>query len=118
MNYFKDEEFACSHCGEVNMDDDFVERLNLIRHEAGFPFVITSGYRCPEHPIEAKKDKPGAHSTGCAVDISCDGKMAYKIVELAVRHGITRVGINQKGSGRFVHLDMASGFPSPRIWSY
>lgn len=118
MNYFSDEEFACSHCGVVKIDEEFLKILNAIRHEVGFPFVVTSGYRCPEHPIEARKEKPGAHSTGAAADIACDGEKAFLIVEAALRHGVTRLGINQSGSARFVHLDTANDMPSPRMWSY
>jgi hypothetical protein len=35
--------------------------------------------------------------------------------------GITGVGVNQKGSGRFIHLDIVEGnehVSRPSIWSY
>jgi len=36
-----------------------------------------------------------------------------------MKHGVKRIGVNQKGKGRFIHLDMAEeAFPSPAIWSY
>ena len=33
-----------------------MEMVDELRDRCGFPFVITSGYRSPQHPIEAKKD--------------------------------------------------------------
>ena len=69
----------------LNFDEDFLKTLNAIREECGFPFTITSGYRSPEHPIEARKirlGKPaGAHSTGKAVDIAVKGEKAIKLID-------------------------------------
>lgn len=101
------------------MDVEFMEKLQQLRNEYGKPIYITSGYRHPSHPIEAAKDKPGVHSTGCAVDIAANGWEAYKIVKLAYKYGFTGVGVNQTGdSGRFVHLDTLDDFPRPNLWSY
>jgi zinc D-Ala-D-Ala carboxypeptidase len=71
-----------------------------------------------DHPIEKRKDKPGSHSTGRAVDVAVTGEQALKVIEAALEMGFARVGVNQKGSGRFIHLDKAHGFPAPAIWSY
>ena len=119
MNYFTKEELSCQHCGDYKFNEKFLKVLNNIRHECGFAFVISSGYRCVEHPIEASKSRVGAHTTGSAVDIAVRGDKALKVLEVAMKHGIKRIGINQKGKGRFIHLDMAEeAFPSPAIWSY
>lgn len=119
MSYFKKEELACQHCGKYKFDEEFLKVLNNIRKECNFPFIISSGYRCIEHPIEASKLRAGAHTTGCAVDIAATGDKALKILEVALKNGIKRIGVNQKGNGRFIHLDMAdTEFPSPAIWSY
>jgi len=119
MNYFSEQELSCQHCGAYKFDEEFLKVLNNIREECGFPFIVSSGYRCPEHPIEAAKDRAGSHTTGCAIDLSVRGKKALKVLEVAMKHGIKRIGVNQKGKGRFIHLDMAEDeFPSPAIWSY
>ena len=34
---------------------ELINKLQSLRTELGFPFIITSGYRCEEHPIEARK---------------------------------------------------------------
>ena len=55
--YFKESEFVCSHTGNVAMQQSFVDQLNVLRETYGKPLRITSGYRDPTHPIEAKKKK-------------------------------------------------------------
>ena len=79
---------------------------------------ISSGYRCPSHPIEAKKPMPGTHSLGVAVDVAVSYEDAYELIAIAMAHGIKRIGVNQKGSGRFIHLDSSTKHPSPTVWSY
>jgi zinc D-Ala-D-Ala carboxypeptidase len=118
--YFKKEELACKHTGECHMDDAFMAKLDAIREECDFPFFISSGYRSPEHPIEAKKASPGAHTSGKAVDILVSMEEAYILVEVALKHGIPRIGISQKGpvGSRFIHLDTDTSRAAPRIWSY
>lgn len=118
MKYFHSDEFRCQHCGNQGIKSSFTEKLDDIRDECGFPFLISSGYRCPEHPIEARKEKPGSHAAGYAADIAVTGEQALRVIEVALRHGIKRIGVNQKGGGRFIHLDTDPDRPSPAIWSY
>lgn len=118
MNYFSEKELACQHCGENKFDPEFLELLNHIRVDCGFPLPVTSGYRCPQHPIEAAKKNPGAHSSGRAVDIAVSGNRAYKLLQVALSAGVPRIGVNQKGDSKFIHLDWDSKLPTPTIWSY
>ena len=67
--YFTEDELKCKHTGIYGMDSEFMEILEKVREEVGIPFIITSAYRDPTHPIEAKKSQPGAHASGRAVDI-------------------------------------------------
>ena len=95
--------------------------LELIRAECDFPFIVTSAYRCTQHPVEAKKDNVGAHTTGKAVDIAVNGEKAYKLIQVALKHEIEGIGVSQKGdmNSRFIHLDTAGVTRSrPRVWSY
>lgn len=117
MNYFSEDELRCQHSGEYKFDSDVLKILNAIRKEFG-PMPVTSGYRCREHPIEAAKERPGAHTTGKAVDIGVSRDDAYRLITVAVGHGCPRIGVNQKGSGRFIHLDWDYERPYPTIWSY
>mgnify|MGYP001226407500 CR=1 FL=1 len=117
---FKPEEFACRHCGENKINLDFVAKLQELRTAVNMPLKITSGYRCKDHPIEARKKTPGAHNEGSAVDINCAGSDAYKIISMALELKFPRIGVNMKGdyNTRFIHLDCSETRPGPTIWSY
>jgi hypothetical protein len=119
--YFKPEELACKcGCNSNEFDGDFLETLCVIRESCGFAFPLSSAYRCPQHPIEAEKATVGAHCYGKAVDILCSGESALEVIRVALANGINRIGVNQKGSSRFIHLDgctVEEGFSSA-IWSY
>ena len=80
-NYFTALELACQHCGESNFDTDFLALLNSIREECNFPFIVTSAYRCDEHPLEARKERLGEHTTGKAIDIAAEHDKALKLLE-------------------------------------
>lgn len=118
---FTREEFDCKETGENEMQDFFMEKIQAIRTEYCQPMKVNSGYRSPLHSLEAKKSKPGEHCHGCAVDIACSSKEALAIIAIALKLGITRVGVSQRnGVGRYVHLgmgDISKSFP-PAIWSY
>lgn len=126
-NYFSKEELACKHCLEAGksieeayvFDDEFLELLNHLRVNCGFALPVSSGYRCPNHPIEAAKGTTtGAHCSGKAVDIAISGARAHKLVKVALALGIPRIGVAQRGNNRFIHLDYDGSLPTPRIWSY
>ena len=122
---FSADEFTCK-CGcEANeIDEDFVYRLQDLRDRCNFPFKVTSGYRCPNHPNEIKRTEEGrigAHTTGRAVDIRVSGHDAYTLIKHATNMGFTGLGVQQKGENRFIHLDdltETDGFPRPWTWSY
>jgi len=125
--YFSHKELKCKHTGENKFDPDFLDLLTKIRIECDFPFALSSAYRSPQHPLEMRKPSgAGAHSTGKAVDILCRGENAVKLVSVAIAFGITRIGIQQKGTGRFIHIDACTqddfpeieNYPEETIWSY
>lgn len=119
--YFTSEEMACRHTGLEKMDPEFMELLTDLRVAYAKPMRVTSAYRHPTHPAEAKKSVSGAHSTGKAVDIAVDRGDAWELVHLAMAMGFQGIGVQQKGSGRFIHLDMCTekeGKVRPTIWSY
>ena len=119
--YFNQHEFTCSHTGKCDMDSNFINKLNELRVAFGKPMRITSGFRDVTHPIEAKKSSPGAHTTGQAADIAVSREDAIDLLSLALTRGFTGIGIQQKGSGRFIHLDTLKNSPErprPTIWSY
>ena len=119
--YFSMHEFKCSHTGQCDMNPEFIDKLNDLRLAFGKPMKITSGYRHTSHPIERKKQTPGADTTGQAADIAVSREDAFHLLSLALTRGFTGIGIQQKGSGRFIHLDTLENSterPRPTIWSY
>ena len=116
--YFTEAEFKCSHCGVAKMDQDFIDKLNKLREACGFSLRVSSGYRCPKHPVEAAKITTGAHTTGKAVDFAVEGKAAHSLLYYAMQMGFAGVGVQQKGNGRFIHLDDWDNLNRPTVWSY
>ena len=118
---FTSEELSCSHCGEEEMDYAFLKKLQDLRSDFGSPMIITSAYRCEDHPNEKSKKTPGAHCQGKAVDVLVNRSDAYRLLSLAFQHGFTGIGVAQKGynNTRFIHLDWnVEDKPRPTIWSY
>ena len=121
---FSPREMACSHTGQVFLRKPSMDRLQAVRNAYGKPMVITSAYRSPTHPIEArKKTKSGAHTTGQAFDVLCSGENAFHIARIAFAHSFTGIGVNQINDHdqRFLHLDDAPsipGRPRPFLWGY
>jgi uncharacterized protein YcbK (DUF882 family) len=114
--YFTEAEFKCKHCGKCEMDQEFLDKINKLREEYGQPLVVTSGYRCPEHPAERiKVGRSGMHTTGKAADFAVLGSAAMDLLSIALKHGFTGIGVQQKGGGRFIHLDTRN---TPALWSY
>lgn len=121
--HFSHGELECRcGCGRMEMQDEFMRKLEVLRVQAGFPFPVTSGYRCPSHNCAVSSTgNNGPHTTGRAVDISIWGSAAFKLVQKALEsHAFSGIGVKQKGplSGRFIHLDDIDSDTRPRIWSY
>lgn len=114
MRYFKREDFDCQQTGNNEMCDDFLQKLDELRHVCGFPFIITSGYRDPEgHSIERSKAKPGTHARGIAADIKIsNGNQAYSIIKNAQSMGFNGVGVAKT----FIHVDTRD--TTPVVWCY
>ena len=114
MKYFEESEFS-----EFDkMNPVLLAMLDDLREEYGYPIKLTSTYRSPDHPIEARKSKPGEHAYGAAVDIACvGGEATFKLVKAAIEVGFTRIGISRKNN--FVHVGVGySGAPETTIWTY
>ena len=115
---FKRTEFECSHCGAEGVQEKLIEKLQALRLEYGKPMRITSGYRCPDHPVEARKAASGAHTTGKAADIAVEGRQAHELLRQALDMNFKGIGVQQKGTGRFIHLDDWIAPNRPTVWSY
>lgn len=114
---FSPDEMKCKETGEEGMHPDFMRKLQHLRAVFGKPMKVSSGFRSPRHSIERVKAAPGEHCSGRAADIAIQGADALRLVQLALGVGFTRIGVNQKGGSRFIHLGDSPEFPST-IWSY
>lgn len=116
---FEPYEFACKcGCNRSAMSETFMTKLQQLRDKYGRPMMVSSGYRCADHPIEEAKETPGAHNRGVACDIAVAREDAYELLKLALDVGFTGIGVNQKGTDRFLHLDLDTVGPRPTVWSY
>lgn len=62
------------------LSPNLVGMLDTAREAAGIPFVITSGYRDPEHNQGVGGVKESAHTKGLAVDIRAPNNQIGKII--------------------------------------
>jgi uncharacterized protein YcbK (DUF882 family) len=123
VDYFKAGEFACQcGCGVEGIQPALVFKLDELRHMFGKPLTITSGYRCPVHNQNVSTTgTTGPHTTGLAADIGISGRDAVVVLRMALQVGFTGIGVQQKGGGRFLHVDLipdSFGAKRPWIWSY
>jgi uncharacterized protein YcbK (DUF882 family) len=113
-------EMSCK--GECRMNPDFMDLLEKIRIEFDRPMPVSSGYRSPDYnSMVSHTGATGPHVHGRAADIVIQGQDAHDLLYVALKNGITGIGVRQLGSGRFLHLDnltQSDGFPRPTIWSY
>jgi len=124
---FTRSEFRCK-CGKCDstgaeISDELLDAVQALRTICEFPFIVTSGYRCPSHSAEKHKDFVGPHGLGMAVDIAVSHEEAMHLLRHALNSGLFNgIGVNQKGDSRFIHLDVATDLdvnaPRPHIWTY
>ena len=122
---FSTNEMMC-HCGckDSEMDSDFMKILQEIREDMNRPLKISSAVRCVKHNLNVSSTgKNGPHVYRKASDILISGADALRLIDVARKHGISGVGISQRGdhAKRFVHIDTLSaddGHPRPTVWTY
>jgi zinc D-Ala-D-Ala carboxypeptidase len=114
---FPKSEFDCKHTGQNEMQHEFMTKLQQLREDFGRPMVITSGYRHPTHPVEARKTHSnGEHTQGMCCDVRClNSSTRFALISLALKHGFTRIGIAKT----FIHIGLGGkGLPNNVIWDY
>ena len=113
FKYFKREDFDCQETGNNEMQEAFIHALDQLRAACGFPFYVTSGYRCPKgHSIELAKEKPGTHAQGIAADIAVTGGVQRRAI---VNHALA-MGMSVGVAKSFVHVDIRK--TTPVLWCY
>ena len=120
MKYFKLREFVCNCCGKNKIDRTFLKVLESARayskNEDGsdIPFIITSGYRCENHP-ESVKNPKSSHIKGLASDILVKSSRERAVILAALMNaGFSRFGIGHN----FIHVDLDEDKTQGVIWTY
>ena len=142
--HFRWKEVACHHCGAFPEKDVLeswrfgmiVDVATSIRGELGRPLIVSSWYRCENHPLERYKHRPGVHTTGLAIDVLVNRAEVFKALDCAQwtiarelpeddNHKVLGIGLRQKGAmaTRFVHIDLGGLLDEyralrPACWTY
>jgi len=115
LKHFKLEEFICPCCGQCDMNEEFLKRLDKAREIAGVPFHINSGYRCKEHNKSVGGSPNSSHLKGLAVDVRTTTiKNRYAILKALLSVGFSRFGIGKS----FIHVDIDKDKTQNIIWDY
>lgn len=115
--YFKGVEFKrCSpSCSIDDMDAEFLALLDKVREDAGIPLVLTCAFRSSAYDKAKGRTGNSAHCKGKGVDIKAlSSQTRMKIVQSALKNGITRIGIGKT----FVHIDNDKSLPQGCMWDY
>jgi len=126
LKFFKKNEFDCKcGCGGNEMSPVFLKKLDAHRERLDFPFIVTSGYRCPAHNNNVSTTGlNGPHTTGRAADFHVFGHKAYRFIHIAARAGFySGIGLKLHGAhaSRFIHVDDLESHDNrfrPTIWTY
>jgi len=107
------------------MNHSFLKKLDRTRTLLGFPLIVTSGYRCPDHNDSVSSTgRNGPHTTGRAVDLAVFGYQAYALLRhVGGTPDFGGIGLKQHGAhdSRFIHLDdlePSDGRFRPTVWTY
>jgi zinc D-Ala-D-Ala carboxypeptidase len=104
----------------AGMSRKFLRMLDEARGIANVPFVITSGFRTPQHQktLQArgyKTSDTSSHLIGVAADISCTtSAKRYRILAALIAVGFTRIGI----ADTFIHVDNDATKTPGVAWTY
>lgn len=110
------EEFECKcGCGQNGVDINFLRKLNEARDLINIPFIILSGFRCPEHNKAVGGALHSAHLKGLAADVLCkDSRSRYHMIKIFLDLGFHRIGVGRD----FIHVDSDPNNDPQVIWLY
>ena len=104
-------------CGSLNMDKQFLSKLDLARDLSGIPYVINSGYRCAAYNAQVGGKPNSAHLSGEAADIKADSsRKRFKITKGLIDAGFNRLG--KSFDDGFIHVDSDASKDPEVEWGY
>lgn len=100
---------------ELNMDEEFLQRLDEAREYAGIPFIINSAWRSEEDNKRVGGKPNSSHLKGLAVDIKATNSRQRGLILDALRSvGFSRIGIAKT----FIHVDLDFDKDQDVTWLY
>jgi uncharacterized protein YcbK (DUF882 family) len=107
---FQIKEFACKDGSDlIKIDDELVEKLQILRFYFASPIIINSGYRTVAYNKQVGGVDNSQHVLGKACDIVIKGHSSEEVGTIAKKIGFMGVGIYSA----FVHVDTRS---TPSYW--
>lgn len=102
FNPLKDTRMLCScGCNSGSVNQQLLDKLQIVRNKFGKGMIVTSGYRCATHNLKIGGASKSQHLTGNAIDISCTNSSDRAVlVRLGLEQGLT-VGVRKD----IIHFD-------------
>ncbi|AUR97938.1 endolysin [Vibrio phage 1.245.O._10N.261.54.C7] len=94
---------TCNHpdCDERSVNQETLDKLQLVREWLNSPMYVTSGGRCPKHKNEQHRSKPADHQKCIGVDVFYKSEEECNLIMLyGARAGFTAIARGKN----FVHL--------------
>jgi len=112
FNIENDYKLACTcddpECDKRTVLQSLLDRVQLVRNDANRPLIVTSGGRCPQHPVEKHRTVPAEHQKGQGIDVKVTGGYERaELIRLGIKHGFNAIGVGET----FVHLGYREGLP-------
>ena len=98
---FTPKEIACRGTGEILINQDALDKLQLLRDIIKKPLFINSAYRSALHNARVGGAPRSRHKAGDAFDISLRNHNTEDLHKAALKAGFTGFGIYQT----FLHVD-------------
>lgn len=100
---FSPRELACKGTGTLLVNDDALDKLQLLRERLGKPLIIRSAYRSPQHNRAVGGAKNSLHMRGIAFDIAMANHNPHEFEQMARDVGFTGFGYYPRSG--FMHID-------------
>lgn len=109
---------TCGHpkCDKRSVSQEHLNRVQKVRKIVGHALPVSSGGRCPYHPVELHRTTPADHQKRNGVDVVAHGSTRGNIVKAGIEAGCNAFGVAKT----FVHLGHREEIPEGEIvmWVY
>jgi len=100
---FSPRELACKGTGTLLINEDALDRLQVLRNKLGVPMLVTSAYRSKSHNTKVGGASNSYHMKGMAFDIRMENQNIDRFIKFAKEVGFNGIGYYPKQG--FIHID-------------